>query len=416
MSLNEWLKNKAALPLFILLLILLSLQFYNIYNSIFEHQALQHSRVQRLVKTLELAYVHQSVSLIENLIQSSFIEIKPDFLGICYINRIEIGNPADIKECPQTKNSFFSLIISKKILGTDGRNLIIKYSKIPPNVTLDWRFIYFLVSILSFIFIIFRLIINLKKDIIKPLLNDIFEDKVIQISEIELLRKANLEMSNIKRDRAVLAAKNLLSQQVAHDIKSPVGTLFVALENLHLKSEKSIKLIRSATSRIQAIAMDLDKSNDELKIINPLSPQNLKIVLEEILYEKKIEFPTVIFNFHSIQSDHYYSKISDNEFKRVISNMINNSIEAIDNDIKRITVKIYREDKNNIIEVKDNGTGIPKSIVNKIFNLGFTHGKVSGKGLGLSYSYNKIVEWDGTLRIIKSNHSGTIFHISLPQY
>ncbi|MBT8184530.1 MAG: hypothetical protein KJN76_06800, partial [Eudoraea sp.] len=68
------------------------------------------------------------------------------------------------------------------------------------------------------------------------------------------------------------------------------------------------------------------------------------------------------------------------------------------------------------ISVKDNGNGIPKKIVNKIFQPFFTTKPTgNGTGLGLSLSYDIVKAHEGELKVDSSKGEGTAFHIILPK-
>ena len=69
-----------------------------------------------------------------------------------------------------------------------------------------------------------------------------------------------------------------------------------------------------------------------------------------------------------------------------------------------------------IIKIKDNGSGIPKEIVDKIFQPFFTT-KPSGQGtgLGLSMSYDIVRSHGGDLKVESQEGEGTTFTISIPK-
>ena len=67
------------------------------------------------------------------------------------------------------------------------------------------------------------------------------------------------------------------------------------------------------------------------------------------------------------------------------------------------------------IMIRDNGVGIPESIVNRIFDPFFTTKPVGvGTGLGLSISYGIIEKHGGKIRVTSKIHEGTEFTVELP--
>jgi signal transduction histidine kinase len=111
-----------------------------------------------------------------------------------------------------------------------------------------------------------------------------------------------------------------------------------------------------------------------------------------------------------------------NEFQQVVINMINNSKDAIKSRIEKkeidnglIEVKISNENQDYFdIEIIDNGGGIPKDIINKIFEPYFTTKfESNGTGLGL-YMSKAIIETNmGGKLFVENIGSGTKFTIRL---
>ena len=108
---------------------------------------------------------------------------------------------------------------------------------------------------------------------------------------------------------------------------------------------------------------------------------------------------------------------------RVILNLINNAFYAVGEMKKQHpedyepTVSIStKKDSNQIaISVKDNGTGIPQKIADKIFQPFFTTKPTGqGTGLGLSLAYDIVKAHGGELRVETTEGSGTEFIIELP--
>ncbi|MBS1928397.1 MAG: nuclear transport factor 2 family protein [Ferruginibacter sp.] len=111
------------------------------------------------------------------------------------------------------------------------------------------------------------------------------------------------------------------------------------------------------------------------------------------------------------------------EIGRVLLNIINNAFYAVSERKKlgepgfQPTVKVSTQQKNKfiIITVKDNGIGIPATVVEKIFQPFFTTKPTGeGTGLGLSLSYDIVKAHEGTLEVTSKEGEGTEFVIQLP--
>lgn len=109
---------------------------------------------------------------------------------------------------------------------------------------------------------------------------------------------------------------------------------------------------------------------------------------------------------------------------RVLLNLFNNAFYAVNEKAKlstsgyQPTVEVATKSLRAYVEitVKDNGTGIPSNIVNKIFQPFFTTKPTgSGTGLGLSLAYDIVTkEHNGTINVESSENEGTTFVIQLP--
>ncbi|MCK5503773.1 MAG: GHKL domain-containing protein, partial [Thermodesulfovibrionia bacterium] len=104
------------------------------------------------------------------------------------------------------------------------------------------------------------------------------------------------------------------------------------------------------------------------------------------------------------------------ELQQVILNMITNALDAM-TDGGKLTIRTdITKDKNNVImEFIDNGTGIEKEHLGKIFDPFYTTKRPGkGTGLGLSVSYKIIKKHGGNISVESEPGKGTKFTIYLP--
>jgi len=106
--------------------------------------------------------------------------------------------------------------------------------------------------------------------------------------------------------------------------------------------------------------------------------------------------------------------VEPKEFQRLLSNLVNNSVEAFAGP-GAVSVGLSVLDSKVLIEVKDNGKGIPPEILAKLGQKGETHGKAGGNGLGLYHARTTIEGWGGSFRIESEPGKGTVVLIELPR-
>jgi len=109
------------------------------------------------------------------------------------------------------------------------------------------------------------------------------------------------------------------------------------------------------------------------------------------------------------------------ELQRVFLNLCSNAMYAAvkadhpEGEVARLTVSTRLEDAGVLIDVKDNGGGIPKDIQSKIFEPFFTTKPTGeGTGLGLSMSFDIIKQHDGKMTVASEVGTGTVFTVRLP--
>lgn len=93
----------------------------------------------------------------------------------------------------------------------------------------------------------------------------------------------------------------------------------------------------------------------------------------------------------------------------ILGNLIDNAIHAAEKIEKgKILVSLKEDIKSYIFKVKDNGTGIPKEIAEKVFDMGFTTKGDEGQGIGLAVSKKKLKTHGGDIKFT-TGKKGTVF-------
>jgi len=211
-----------------------------------------------------------------------------------------------------------------------------------------------------------------------------------------------------------------MANQVAHDIRSPLSALNMVSSFLHEVPQEKRQIVQSAIQRINDIANDLlVKSPTALLEQTQIAINTIPAaqIVEAILAEKRIQFQNYpqIKIVSDLSADQAQITADAKNLQRVISNLINNSVEAFENQRGEITVSL-RAYKNQIqLSIKDNGRGIPDNILEKLGEQGITHGKANGSGLGLYHAKKTLTEMGGQLNITSKVGAGTLANIVLPR-
>lgn len=233
----------------------------------------------------------------------------------------------------------------------------------------------------------------------------------------------------VKHEKSASIAE--LASQVSHDIRSPLSALTMLMNNINELPENKRILARNSIQRINDIANCLIEKS---KTITKASSSDLHIkeqggsvielvpaILDTIISEKRLQFRDHIgVEIESELRDSYgaFAKINSLELKRVISNLINNAIEALPEQKGQIVTSISSKSDSVNIVIKDNGMGIPRHILDRLGEKGITHGKEgtsSGSGLGIYHAKKTIEELGGQFIIETEIGRSTTITISLPK-
>ncbi|MBI4668495.1 MAG: HAMP domain-containing histidine kinase, partial [Elusimicrobia bacterium] len=212
-----------------------------------------------------------------------------------------------------------------------------------------------------------------------------------------------------------------VARQVAHDIRSPLAALDAVIKDVSQLPEEKRIIIRSAASRIRDIANNLIEKHREVQAadkntaagapstaVEPAAIQLLSSLIDPLITEKRLQFRSKIGieieGGLDVSSYGLFAKIQPTEFKRVLSNLINNAVEAL-GEKGIVTVSLACDAGQILLKVQDNGPGIPKEILAKLGQRGETHGKAGGSGLGLYHARTSLESWGGSLEIASERMS-----------
>lgn len=243
-----------------------------------------------------------------------------------------------------------------------------------------------------------------------------------QIREFALLQRYFMETYSVKEKQEQLK-RNLgdIASKVVHDIRTPLTVINNLMESITLQVpvEQSHKIHEQLTQIRQTVNNLLEynrKSLHQLDHSNEKSYIILANIIESVMEQKKIEWQASEFKIKVILdcTRTIWLYVAEHDFKNMLSNLLNNAYEAMQDKKVEIEIYIENETPNQVnIYLKDNGIGIPKHQINNVL-----HGKSlkhSGNGIGLLSAVNYIKSLNGNLIINSQENNGTTVTISLPK-
>lgn len=238
------------------------------------------------------------------------------------------------------------------------------------------------------------------------------EQLELRINELNKLNTELIELRSIEK----FAATGRISRTIAHEVRNPLTNINLAVE--HLRSEIKpaaetdilFDMITRNSNRINGLISDLLNSTKAAHLnftkvnINDLLNQSLTFAQDRIdLKEIK-----VIKNY----DDNLCPVLADVEKLNIaFLNIIVNAIEAMEPKKGVLTITTENKDNRCVVTIADNGRGMDKESLSKLFEPYFTT-KEKGTGLGLTNTQNIILSHHANIYAESEEGKGSAFIIS----
>lgn len=210
-----------------------------------------------------------------------------------------------------------------------------------------------------------------------------------------------------------------MAKQVAHEIKNPLTPMRLTVQSFEMRfnpedPNAKQKLADFSKTLIQQIDTMSAVASAFSNFASMPAQQNETLNVVDVVNLALDIFNEEYITFHCEERE-IITKIDRTQLIRIITNLVKNAIQAIpeEQEFKEIKVTVKSENGNAIITVSDNGKGIAKEYMNRIFEPKFTT-KTSGMGLGLAIIKNIIENYNGTITFDSVLGKGTTFKVILP--
>jgi PAS domain S-box-containing protein len=215
-----------------------------------------------------------------------------------------------------------------------------------------------------------------------------------------------------------------VARGVSHDIRSPLTTLqnIVARISKNLVEKDRVGLnsvTRSITDIANNLLHDFKKIRSEVTTDTmEIQPVLVSLELAKIASEKRHQYaksPAKINDLYDSNNGFLFIKTDPSNFDRMISNLVNNAVDAFDGKKGKVDLKLGIEKKHVKITIQDNGKGMPQEVIDKIMNNGaVTHGKKNGNGIGLAQVRSTLQMSNGKMQIDSKIGKGTKITLTFP--
>ncbi len=248
--------------------------------------------------------------------------------------------------------------------------------------------------------------------------------------EIQLLQEwlavmegafSRVVLSQHARDAEQLATAGLLGASLAHEIRNPLVSIKLIVQSAAVRYNDPsfrrllVELIPGEIERIEGLVtglMDLGRPHHA-----KFEPVHLNEVVRDSyqLVQAKAEAAAVTVH---CRTDATYDNLSGDKagLKQVVLNLVMNAIEAVTlvPGLREVSMRTAGDGKSVVLDIADNGPGIPPEIRQRLFRPFTTMNKTTGMGLGLAITAEIVRSHRGTITFLDEERAGTTFRVTLP--
>ncbi len=257
---------------------------------------------------------------------------------------------------------------------------------------------------------------------------------------LHLENRVKKEVRKVEQQQQLLIQKSKLesmgelSAGLAHEINQPLGGLSMGLDNILYKLNEDNLTNDYLSSKLSVLFKDIERIRSIINHVRVFSRDQQNVQKEDIEIKKIIENAvSLIANQFSNENIHLVIENTDqphlihvNQFRieQVLLNLLSNAKYAVNKKAslntdetyeKRVTIRVESKPKMMLVMVEDNGIGMDKEVLCKVFDPFFsTKDSESGTGIGLSISYGIVKESNGNIIAQSIPGKGTTMIVELP--
>ena len=235
------------------------------------------------------------------------------------------------------------------------------------------------------------------------------------------LEKSVEELSRTRVYQAVAQTARML----AHDVRSPLATLCMAVDELlmaedpetvRILTQNLLPAVRDKLAMVDDMVHDILEASGTIELnLKPACPVSMiEAILEDMLWTRPRADIAITCEFRHT----HLLLVDELKVKRALTNVIENALQAMD-EIGRLWIKTSEgSDEGDrrivVVTIGNSNSFIEPDAVSKVFDPFYTKGKAKGTGLGLAIAHRAVTSHGGRIWCNSSRETGTEFHLSLP--
>lgn len=237
---------------------------------------------------------------------------------------------------------------------------------------------------------------------------------LVTLHDSESMQQIENELEVSRR----LADLGRLTSGVGHEVKNPINAIVVHLELLREKmarrdssAERHVDVIQNEIRRLDRVVQTLIDFSRPVEL--DLAVHDLRALVNSVLTLAAPDLEQRQVQVISTMPDHSVpARVDADLIQQALLNVLLNGAQAMA-DGGELRVELRQQGHEARIKISDRGCGMPREILDRIFNLYFTT-KRDGSGIGLAMTYRILQIHNGSIQVESEVDQGTQFTLRLP--
>ena len=233
------------------------------------------------------------------------------------------------------------------------------------------------------------------------------------VHDITNLKKA--EKATLQSEK--LAAAGRLVRTIAHEVRNPLNNITLSIEQMQqdIQDEGAqlyMNIILRNSRRISDLISELLNTSKPAE--HTLEPHAMQSILDDVIASAIDRLTLKRIKLNVSYPSHARRVLADREkLKLALLNIVINAIEAMEEQVGRLSIGFHYVENNAVVSIADNGSGISEENISRLFEPYFTQ-KRNGVGLGLTFTLNILQAHKAHIEVTSRVGEGTVFTITFP--
>jgi signal transduction histidine kinase len=246
----------------------------------------------------------------------------------------------------------------------------------------------------------------------------------IGITEREL-EHLQTQLTGMLHQKSRLASLGLAVSKVSHDLRNMLSSAQLLSDRLGAVDDPAVK--RVAPKLIASIGRAIEFCEQTLKFgrVQEHPPRRerfaVRALIDEAVEAAAVQASRDVVLYNETPSEVEVDADRDQLF-RILMNLIRNAVEAVEAGLLAgaiagegsVRIKAWRQGSVAVIEIRDNGPGVPERVRDHLFEAFRGSGRTGGTGLGLAISAELAHAHGGELKLVSEQADGAVFHLVIP--